>query len=438
MKFVVASYGTRGDIEPCAAVGLELQRRGHDVCLAVPPNLIGFVETAGLSAVAYGSRDSQEQLDEQFLHNAWKLQNPIKLLREAMAPVTEGWAELSAMLTPVAAGADLLLTGQIYQEVVANVAEHHGIPLAALHFYPVRANGEIAFPARLPAPLVRSTITAIDWLYWRMTKGVEDAQRRELGLPKASTPAPRRMAVRGSLEIQAYDALCFPGLAAEWGGRRPFVGALTMESATDADDEVASWIAADTPPIYFGFGSMPIGSLADRVAMISAACAELGERALICSGPSDATGIPQFDHVKVVRVVSHAAVFSHLPCGRPPWRRGHHRRRSSSRYPHLDSVGHLRPADLGCSDQTAESRPGETLFKRHQRIADCRPSNDTCAGLCHPSAGDRVSDDQTRRQRHGHRRSARRCSPPCALSEGGASANGLRREDDRCTLRLCP
>lgn len=62
MKFVVASYGTRGDIEPCAAVGLELQRRGHDVCLAVPPNLIGFVETAGLSAVAYGSRDSQEEL----------------------------------------------------------------------------------------------------------------------------------------------------------------------------------------------------------------------------------------------------------------------------------------------------------------------------------------------------------------------------------------
>ncbi|NKE12096.1 glycosyl transferase, partial [Mycobacterium tuberculosis] len=240
---------------------------------------------------AYGSRDSQEQLDEQFLHNAWKLQNPIKLLREAMAPVTEGWAELSAMLTPVAAGADLLLTGQIYQEVVANVAEHHGIPLAALHFYPVRANGEIAFPARLPAPLVRSTITAIDWLYWRMTKGVEDAQRRELGLPKASTPAPRRMAVRGSLEIQAYDALCFPGLAAEWGGRRPFVGALTMESATDADDEVASWIAADTPPIYFGFGSTPVQTPVQTLAMISDVCAQLGERALIYSPAANSTRI---------------------------------------------------------------------------------------------------------------------------------------------------
>jgi UDP:flavonoid glycosyltransferase YjiC (YdhE family) len=313
MKFAVASYGTRGDIEPCAAVGLELQRRGHEVRMAVPPNLIGFVEAAGLSAVAYGNRDSQQQLDEQFLHNAWKLQNPVKLLREAMAPVTEGWAELSAMLTPVADGVDLLLSGQIYQEVVANVAEHHDIPVAALHFYPMRANGEIAFPARLPSPVVRSTITTLDWLYWRMTKGVEDAQRRELGLPNASSPAPRRMAARGALEIQAYDELCFPGLAAEWaaecGSRRPFVGALTMELPTVADEEVASWIAASTPPIYFGFGSMPVGSLADRVAMIGAACGQLGERALICSGPDDSSQAQQFDHVKVVRAVNHAAIF---------------------------------------------------------------------------------------------------------------------------------
>jgi UDP:flavonoid glycosyltransferase YjiC (YdhE family) len=309
MKFVVASYGTRGDIEPCVAVGVELQRRGHDVCLAVPPNLIGFVESSGLVAVEYGTRDSQQQLDEQFLHNGWKIQNPVKLAREAMAPVTEGWLELSAMLTPVAQGADLLLTGQIYQEVVANVAEHYDMPLAALHFYPMRANGQLAFPARLPGPVIRSTIHTTDWLYWRMTKGVEDEQRRELGLPKASSPAPKRMADRRALEIQAYDELCFPGLAAEWDGRRPFVGALTMGLPTDADDEVMSWIAAGAPPIYFGFGSMPVGSIAERVDMIAAACSRLGERALICSGPSDSTQIPHFDHVKVVRAVSHAAVF---------------------------------------------------------------------------------------------------------------------------------
>jgi UDP:flavonoid glycosyltransferase YjiC (YdhE family) len=310
MKAVVASYGTRGDIEPCAAVGLELQRRGHDVLLAVPPNMIGFVESAGLPAVAYGVSDSQQELDEQFLHNGWRFQNPVKLAREAMAPVTRGWAELGTTLAPVAEGADVLLTGQIYQEVVANVAERYDIPLTALHFFPMRPNGQVAFPARFPAPVVRATMKTLDQLYWRMTKGVENAQRRELGLPNASSPAPHRMAERGSLEIQAYDELCFPGLAAEWDQRRPFVGALTMERPTEVDDEVTSWIAAGTPPIYFGFGSMPVGSLTDRLAMISAACARLGERALICAGPRDqAAGVPVPEHVKVVSAVSHAAVF---------------------------------------------------------------------------------------------------------------------------------
>ncbi|WP_191964989.1 glycosyltransferase, partial [Mycobacterium tuberculosis] len=76
MKFVVASYGTRGDIEPCAAVGLELQRRGHDVCLAVPPNLIEFVESAGLTGVAYGP-DSDEQINTvaAFVRNLTRAQN---------------------------------------------------------------------------------------------------------------------------------------------------------------------------------------------------------------------------------------------------------------------------------------------------------------------------------------------------------------------------
>ena len=309
MKFALASYGTRGDIEPCTAVGRELQRRGHEVRVAVPPNLVGFVESAGLPAVAYGQRDSQLQLDEDFLHNSFKMRNPIKLAREAMDPVREGFDQLGSSLKPLADGVDLLLTGQLYQEIAANVAEYYDIPLAALHFYPMRPNGRIAFPSGLPGPLVRSTMRTLDWLYWRMTRGAEDAQRRDLGLPKATCPAPQRMSERGSLEIQAYDELCFPGLAAEWGGRRPFVGALTMESATDADDEVASWITAGTPPIYFGFGSMPVGSLGDLVTMIGAACAELGERALICSRAHDSTGVPDLGHVKVVGAVNHAAIF---------------------------------------------------------------------------------------------------------------------------------
>jgi UDP:flavonoid glycosyltransferase YjiC (YdhE family) len=306
MKFALAVHGTRGDVEPCAAVGLELLRRGHDVGMAVPPNLIGFVESAGLAAVAYGP-DSEQQLDEDFFGNFWKVQNPVSLIRAGKEYITRGWAEMSRTLTSLADRADLVLTGAIYQEVGGNVAEYYDIPLAALHPFPVRVNGHLV--PMLPSALIRSGVSVIWWLHWRMTKEAEDAQRRELGLPKAIGPAPQRMMERGSLEIQAYDELCFPGLAAEWGGRRPFVGALTMELPTDADDEVVSWIAAGTPPIYFGFGSMPVQSFTATVAMISAACMELGERALICSGFNDVTHFPHSDDVKVIGAINHAAIF---------------------------------------------------------------------------------------------------------------------------------
>jgi UDP:flavonoid glycosyltransferase YjiC (YdhE family) len=174
----------------------------------------------------------------------------------------------------------------------------------------VRPNGHLV--PILPAPLGRTAMTAYEWLGWRMAKKFEDAQRRELGLPKATAPAPRRIAERGSLEIQAYDEVCFPGLAAEWAkwdGRRPFVGALTMELPTDADEEVASWIAAGKPPIFFGFGSMAVESPADTLAMIGAACAQLGERALVCAGWSDFSHVPRFEHVKVVGAVNFGATF---------------------------------------------------------------------------------------------------------------------------------
>lgn len=308
MKFTVAVHGTRGDVEPCGAVCQELLSRGHAVQMAVPPNLVSFVEAGGLSpTVPYGV-DSQQQMDADIFRKYWKLQNPVVALREVREYITQGWAEMSTTLTSLAEGSDLILTGTTYQEVAANVAEYHGIPLAALHYFPARANSQV-LPFGLPPAVVRSGWAALEWVHWRALKQAEDTQRRELGLPKATVRAVRRIVEGGALEIQAYDELFFPGLAKEWGGSRPFVGAMTMELGTDADDEVSSWIAAGKPPIYFGFGSMPVQSPADAVATITAVCADLGERALICSGAWDLDDIAAAEHVKIARAVNHAVVF---------------------------------------------------------------------------------------------------------------------------------
>jgi UDP:flavonoid glycosyltransferase YjiC (YdhE family) len=308
MKFAVAVHGTRGDVEPCAAVCLELLSRGHDVRLAVPPNLVPFVETAGLSpAVPYGV-DSQQQLDADIFRRYWKIQNPVTALRELREYITQGWAEMSTTLTSMADGADLILTGTTYQEVAANVAEYYRIPLAALHYFPARANSQ-ALPLPLPSRLILSAWMLGEWVHWRTLKAAEDAQRRRLGLPRARVRAIRRIVESGALEIQAYDEVFYPTLSAEWRGSRPLVGSMTLELSTETDDEIASWIAAGKPPVYFGFGSMPVESPADAVAMITEVCAELGERALICTGVWNLDNTPRADHVKLVGTVNHAAVF---------------------------------------------------------------------------------------------------------------------------------
>ncbi|MBV8863436.1 MAG: glycosyltransferase [Mycobacterium sp.] len=259
MKFVVVGYGSRGDVEPCAAVARELLRRGHEVRLAVPRMMLGFVKSAGIAAVAYGP-DSDAVLQDLVS----VLRNPLSASPHVAAHVNQIKAEKDATLKALVDGADLLLAGITEQPLAANVANQYRIPLAALHFFPT--------------------------------------QFLQPGSLQVSGPSAR------PLEIQAYDGLCFPELAHD-DDRRPFVGALTLELPTDHDDDVLAWIAAGTPPIYFGFGDITVESPSDLVAVITETCAQIGERALVCSGPNDIAGISYLDHVKVVPTVNHATVF---------------------------------------------------------------------------------------------------------------------------------
>jgi vancomycin aglycone glucosyltransferase len=283
MKIVVAAYGSRGDVEPAITVAAELLRRGHDVRMAVtvPSDLRNYVESVGLASVPYG-RDWQELLsDEDFTH---MLQNPLGALPQAVEYVAQVVAEKHATLVSLTDDADLLVAGVTEQVPAANVAEYRRIPLAVLHFFPsqILQSGSPQDGATTHADLV---------------------QRRALGLPDDSELS--------ALEIQAYDGLCLPKLADEWSEdtSRPFVGALTLELPTDTDHEVLAWAAAGPPPIYFGFGSTPVAEPAEMVAVIGAACARVGARALICLGPHHSDGIAHPEHVKVVRDINHAMVF---------------------------------------------------------------------------------------------------------------------------------
>ena len=81
--------------------------------------MLGFVESAGLAAVPFGSAPP-----------------PVTTLSDVVRRMTQIWADWSAGFKTLANGADLLLTGKGEQGQGANVAEYYGIPHAALHFFP--------------------------------------------------------------------------------------------------------------------------------------------------------------------------------------------------------------------------------------------------------------------------------------------------------------
>ena len=184
-------YGSRGDVEPCAVVGRELLRRGHDVRMAVPPNMFAFVESVGLNADGLWTRlpCAAEHGGGIFRH---QMNTPIpRCPRSWNVSPRSGWtrARRSHRSTE---GADVLVTGMNEQRLAANIAEHQDIPLVALHFFPSRLQ---------PSGMLNSQLTKLS----------EEPLRRALGLPEAPEPT------AALLEIQAYDERCLAWAACAMG-----------------------------------------------------------------------------------------------------------------------------------------------------------------------------------------------------------------------------
>ena len=54
MRILIPLVGSRGDVQPGAVLGVELERRGHTVVVGAPPNFVDFVGRAGLKARQFG------------------------------------------------------------------------------------------------------------------------------------------------------------------------------------------------------------------------------------------------------------------------------------------------------------------------------------------------------------------------------------------------
>jgi UDP:flavonoid glycosyltransferase YjiC (YdhE family) len=331
VRHVFALVGSRGDVQPALAVGLELRRRGHEVVTGVAPNLVPLAERLGLDPVPLGI-DSAALLGSDLVRRDMRSAHPVRRVRALRAVASAGWDELRtgllALLDDVG-GADTVVTGLLGQEVAAAVAERRGLGMAALHYCPVRANGAVSPVSGLRGPGATRAAWALgERVRWGLTRRAENGQRGELGLAATRVHLPTRLRDAGVVEVQAYDPALVPGLADEWGPRRPVTGFLALDDAARArlgeagsgsgaglESGLDAWLDAGEPPVYVGFGSMPVADPPVLRTAIDAACADLGVRALVSAGWNDFTRADGADsasvdeqRVRVVGAVDHAAV----------------------------------------------------------------------------------------------------------------------------------
>lgn len=324
MKVAIPLTGTRGDVQPAVALGLELRRRGHDVLLGAPPNLVDFATRTGLAAVACGP-DVQQLYSSDEGQKALAAGSSFRLMQLVGKQMADYAEQMNREVIGVCEGADVIVSTMLTEDRAASVAEAMHVPLVSLHGFPCRKNSAYPFPGALPATWrPPAAVNRATWLLAENLRRVVfmrylNQLRHELGLPRSAASPAAVLERRGVPEVQIYDPALVPGLAEEWGERRPLVGFLPLErTAREAlgelaadHGEVIAWIGEGEPPVYFGFGSMPIRDTHAVLAMVEEVCGRLGIRGLVSAGWSDlaAADAETSSRIKVVGPVAHDIVF---------------------------------------------------------------------------------------------------------------------------------
>jgi len=304
VRVILATVGTRGDVQPMLALAKALVRRGHDPVLACPASFAPWVEAHDVAQCDLG-----EDLHASI---AGTSAGPARTPRGLKRHFTEQLTRQAPQLLAIARGADAIVTtGMAW--TAPSVAEKLGIPafvllpsVAALRsrFYPPPVLPWFGLPAWLNAALWALNDAAMN-----STMGAPlNAARALLQLPPVARFADH-LFVDTPVVLAADPALLPVESAAQL---RP-VGPLLLDDFDPLDEALEDWLARGDPPIYVGFGSMA-GFHPERVGRLLAQA--LRGRRCIVSGSAAlalAAGLPS-ERCFVVGDVAHPQLFSRVAC----------------------------------------------------------------------------------------------------------------------------
>lgn len=310
---VILAAGSRGDIQPCVALGQELLQRGHRVRIVASRRYLSLIESAGLEFAAL-TVDPLELLDteegEELLAGG---RNPARFLigfRRIMGPVA---GRMLRELLVATKDADLFLCPTL-GFLGDHLGEHLGIPWALIHFQPSEPTREFAHPLvgshrLLRGRLNRLSFDAIDQVAWQLSRPFINPWRRELGLAPLSPRGPMRR-LRGRTPVLCCFSEAVVPRPADWQANVHVTGYWFLDEPDDwtPPTELTRFLADGPPPVYVGFGSMLPSDPATTDQIVRAALRLAGVRGLLARMPGAPEPAPD-GNVHVVDDVPHSWLF---------------------------------------------------------------------------------------------------------------------------------
>ncbi|WP_406239513.1 glycosyltransferase [Nocardia sp. NBC_01009] len=306
MRVLLSTYGSRGDVEPLVGLAVQLRARGAEVRVCAPPDEDFAQRLAGVGVPMVPVGRSARALTTAAPPSSSLPQRAAELIAsqfEAVAGAAEGCDALVATgMLPAAAGA-------------LSVAEKLGIRSVSVTFQqltlPSPHHPPLAYAGRPFPPEVTD-----NRVLWDLDAQSSNAlfgaalntNRASIGLPPVDNV---RDYVIGDQPWLATDPTLDPWL------ETPDLdvvqtGAWILPDVRPLPDELVSFLDAGAPPVYAGFGSMPMRASKDIAQVTIEAIRAQGRRALVARGWADMGLIDDRDDCFVVGEVNHQALFGRV------------------------------------------------------------------------------------------------------------------------------
>lgn len=270
MRILLATAGSRGDVEPFVALAEHARASGHDVRLVAPDNT--GVDTGDVDTVSMGV-DYTRMIEDQGVSLGAALRNYRSVVRPVMRGVILGAARAAWDYRP-----DII----VYHPKVLSapvVGDALGIPHVLAEIVPSMTPTR-HFPAagtltRGIGPLNRLTYRAAAASAGMFRTDLAET-RRIVGTAdrRPSPPAATLMPISPAVLTRPDDWPTSVQLTGPWVRTRP---------PEPLAPELADFVAAG-PYLYAGFGSMAMGDAANRGQAIVEAARARGIRSLIATG----------------------------------------------------------------------------------------------------------------------------------------------------------